>query len=88
MEDVHDIFICRKPLKKVRKTVKKEITKKLTERVKCDQCGKDYSCNTALKSHVDIVHLEIKKQCDQCPTFFKSFKGLQYHMKSQHQNKT
>merc|ERR1719483_726855 len=87
MEEVHDIFICRKTVKKVRKTIK-EIREKLTERVKCDQCDKDYSCNTALKNHVEIVHLQIKKQCDQCPTFFRTISGLQYHMESQHQNKT
>ena len=87
MEEVHDISIGRKTVKKVRKTVK-EIREKLAERVKCDQCDKDYSCKTALKSHVEIVHLQIKKQCDRCPTFFKTTKGLQYHMKSQHQNKT
>ena len=42
MEEVHDISIGRKTVKKVRKTVK-EITKKLTERVKCEQFDKDYS---------------------------------------------
>ena len=58
------------------------------ERACCTQCDKTYVTKSALRKHVEVFHLKIKKfQCDQCPLNFASKNGFEYHVESQHQNK-
>ena len=58
------------------------------ERASCIQCDKTYVNKSALRQHVEVVHLKMKKfQCDQCPLTFASRKGFNYHMESKHEKK-
>ena len=43
-----------------------EKPKNLGKRQKCNQCEKDFATNTSLKSHIRVVHENIKYQCDKC----------------------
>ena len=89
MEEVHDIFIGRKTVKKIRKTVK-EIIKKFN----CTICHADFSLKSTLNTHMEAVH-EVKKplsqkpvkerlKCNQCDKTYSSKMSLEYHVEVVH----
>ena len=88
----HTDFALKSTLKTHMKAVHEDIQsiaqKPTKERLKCNQCDKTYSGKMALESHVEVVHLQLKKfQCDQCPLNFASKNGFKNHVASEHEKK-
>ena len=59
------------------------------ERVKCEQCGKDFSSPHSLSQHIKKIHLNQKNEkCEQCDyrTYTKS--NLYMHVKRMHEGRS
>ena len=50
----------------------------------CTECGKQFSTNAKLATHINGVHRGQKFQCPHCGSTFKLKENLQKHMKSVH----
>merc|ERR1711988_1289682 len=53
----------------------------------CGECGKQVSCQSVLKRHMEM-HLKYEKYgCDLCPARYKMFDGLYQHYIRNHHKK-
>ena len=55
---------------------------------KCEICEKEFKKNDGLKTHINIVHLNLKEpRCYICQKVFKIQSELNLHEKISHENK-
>ena len=50
----------------------------------CQHCGNSYTRDTALKNHVNSVHLNLRFSCKQCSKSYTQLAHLKIHLKSEH----
>ena len=53
---------------------------------KCHTCNKAFGQAATLQTHINNVHLQIKKyKCQECAKCFKNTTALKYHIKTKHE---
>ena len=52
----------------------------------CTECGYASASSSALKSHIESVHMKVKKYpCDRCPQTFYHAAGMRKHVEAVHE---
>ncbi len=66
----------------------KPVIQKVNGKLKCDECVKLFSLNKHMNRHKNVIHRNIRHNCELCDKTYTSLLSLKWHMNEVHCDKS